>query len=81
MPAFHAFVKEHDISFEFDTIQDHHDLFITHLKGTKPFHIVHRRNAITLDQIGEGVKDYIESMRRSRTTSALDMVGLGQLVY
>lgn len=77
MPTFHAFVKEHDISFEFDTIQDHHDLFITHLKGTKPFHIVHRRNAITLDQIGEGVKDYIESMRRSRTTSALDMVGLG----
>jgi len=63
--------------FEFDTIENHHDLFITHLKGDNLFHISNRRNAITLDTIGEGVKDYIESIRQSRATSALDMVGMG----
>ena len=77
MPDFHDFVKEQNISFEFDTIQDHHELFITHLKGEQPFHITHRRNAVTLNDIGEGVKDYIESVRQSRATSVMDAVGLG----
>ena len=77
MSDFHDFVKEHNISFQFDTIQDHHDLFITHLGGETPFHITHRRNAITLNDIGEGVKDYIESVRQSSATSVMDMVGLG----
>ena len=78
MPDFHKFVNNQNIAFEFDTIKNHHDLFINHLKETPRNKVsAKRRNAITLDDIGDGVKEYIESVRQSRATSVLDYVGLG----
>lgn len=61
MPAFHEFVAEENISFEFEKFHDHQHLFITHelptrdqIKGLRK-----RRNAVTLASIGSGIKEYL----------------------
>ena len=75
MPAFHHFVAENNIPFTFEKFHDHHDLFASHFKNNQEQ--IPRREAVTMDSISDGLKDYIGSAKESYITKGLDTFGLG----